>query len=181
MNHLSRRSLLTRATAVGTTAVFSSSGSLHALAKPKATTPSALNDSTYYRTATVDGIEVFYREAGHKDAPVLLLLHGFPTSSRMYRNLIPILAESYHVIAPDYPAFGHSAVPSRETFVYTHAHLAEVVDGLLTVLRVSHFGMYCMDFGGPIGYRLMLKYPDRFMGAVLQNTPVFGEASANPT
>src|ERR1700739_2877967 len=113
---------------------------------------------TFYRTVEVDGLNIFYREAGPKDAPVVLLLHGFPTSSRMYRNLIPLLAERYRVIAPDYPAFGHSAVPPRSAFAYTHAHFSEIVDALLNTLLVSRFSMYLMDFGGPIGYRLMLKY-----------------------
>ena len=130
---------------------------------------------TYYRTASIEGVEIFYREAGPADAPVVVLLHGFPTSSRMYRDLIPILAGRYHVIAPDYPAFGHSAVPSRDEFAYTHQHLAEMMDGLLTELGVERFALYMMDFGGPIGYRLMLKYPDRFIGAIVQNAPTFGE------
>ena len=98
----------------------------------------------------------------------------------MYRNLIPVLAAKYRVIAPDYPGFGHSGVPSRAHFRYTHENLSRVVDGLLTQLGVQRFSMYVMDFGGPIGYRLMLKYPNRFMSVVAQNTPVFGEAGHNP-
>ena len=130
---------------------------------------------TYYRNASVEGIDIFYREAGPADKPVVVLLHGFPSSSRMYRDLIPILADRYHVIAPDYPAFGHSAVPSRENFTYTHERLSEMMDGLLTKLGVKRFALYMMDFGGPIGYRLMMKYPDRFIGAIVQNAPTFGE------
>jgi len=130
---------------------------------------------TRYRTIDVGGLEIFYREAGPRAAPVVLLLHGFPTSSRMFRNLIPMLADKYRIIAPDYPAFGHSAVPSRSDFDYTHAHLSEVVEALLEKLAVTRFAMYVMDFGGPIGYRLMLKYPDRVTGVVIQNTPAFGE------
>src|SRR5580693_10319053 len=119
-------------------------------------------------------------EAGPAAAPVVLLLHGFPTSSRMFRNLIPMLADKYRVIAPDYPAFGHSAVPSRSDFHYTHAHLSEVVEALIDKLGVTRFAMYVMDFGGPIGYRLMLKYPDRVTGVVIQNTPTFGEPTDGP-
>ena len=115
---------------------------------------------TRYRTIDVNGLEIFYREAGPAAAPAVLLLHGFPTSSRMFRSLIPMLADKYRVIAPDYPAFGHSAVPSRSDFHYTHAHLSEVVEALIGKLRVTCFAMYMMDFGGPIGYRLMLKYPE---------------------
>jgi pimeloyl-ACP methyl ester carboxylesterase len=98
----------------------------------------------------------------------------------MFRNLIPMLADKYRVIAPDYPAFGQSAVPSRSDFQYTHAHFSEVVEALLEKLRVTRFAMYVMDFGGPIGYRLMLKYPDRFTGIVIQNTPTFGEPTDGP-
>ena len=135
---------------------------------------------THYRTIDVDGLEIFYREAGPEAAPVVLLLHGFPTSSRMFRNLIPMLADKYRVIAPDYPAFGHSAVPSRSDFNYTHAHLSEVIEALIEKLRVTRFAMYVMDFGGPIGYRLILKHPDRVRGVVVQNTPAFGEPIEGP-
>jgi pimeloyl-ACP methyl ester carboxylesterase len=133
-----------------------------------------------YRTVDVGGLEIFYREAGAATAPVVLLLHGFPTSSRMFRNLIPMLADKYRVIAPDYPAFGHSAVPSRSEFNYTHAHLSEVIEALIARLGISSFAMYVMDFGGPIGYRLMLKYPDRVTGIVIQNSPAFGEPTNGP-
>jgi pimeloyl-ACP methyl ester carboxylesterase len=98
----------------------------------------------------------------------------------MFRNVIPMLADKYRVIAPDYPAFGHSAVPSRADFSYTHAHLSEVVEALIDQLGVTRFGMYVMDFGGPIGYRLMLKYPDRVTGVIIQNTPTFGEPTDGP-
>ncbi len=134
-----------------------------------------LDTQAHYRTIDVDGLDIFYRDAGPREAPVVLLLHGFPTSSRMFRNLIPMLADTYRVIAPDYPGFGHSATPSRAAFAYTHAHISEVMDALLDKLEIKRFAMYLMDFGGPIGYRLMLKYPDRVTGVVVQNTPVFGE------
>src|SRR5215510_12496795 len=101
-------------------------------------------------TIDVDGLTIFYREAGPVAARVVLLLHGFPTSSRMFRNLIPMLADKYRVIAPDYPAFGHSAVPSRTEFQYTHAHLSQVMEALLERLEIKRFAMYVMDFGGPI-------------------------------
>ena len=140
----------------------------------------AVRNDTRYRTADIDGLEIFYREAGPASAPVVLLLHGFPTSSRMFRHLIPMLADKYRVIAPDYPAFGHSGVPSRTDFHYTHARLSEVVETLIDKLGVTRFAMYLMDFGGPIGYRLMLKYPDRVTGVVVQNTPAFGEPIDGP-
>jgi pimeloyl-ACP methyl ester carboxylesterase len=135
---------------------------------------------TRYRTVDVGGLEIFYREAGPAGAPVVLLLHGFPTSSRMFRHLIPMLSDRYRVIAPDYPAFGHSAVPLRTDFIYTHAHLSEVVEMLIERLGVTRFAMYVMDFGGPIGYRLILKYPRRVAGVVVQNAPAFGEPGDGP-
>src|SRR5204862_4997563 len=113
------------------------------------------------RTAKVDGVDVFYREAGPKNAPVVLLLHGFPTSSHMFRNLIPALADRYHVIAPDYPGFGESAAPDHSQFKYSFGHYADLVDGLLEQLSVNRFALYLMDYGAPVGYRLALKHPER--------------------
>src|SRR5215470_1286474 len=101
----------------------------------------------HYRTAAVGGVNVFYREAGPDSGPVVLLLHGFPSSSRMFRDLIPRLSDAYHIIAPDYPAFGHSAVPDRSAFGYTLDHLADVVDGLLEQLGIGKFAIYVMDIG----------------------------------
>src|SRR5260370_17232497 len=110
-------------------------------------------------TAAVGGVSVFYREAGPDRGPVVLLLHGCPSSSRMFRDLIPRLSDAYHVIAPDYPAFGHSAVPGRPAFGYTFDHLADVVDGLLEQLGIGTFAIYVMDFGPPAGCRLTLPPP----------------------
>ena len=115
----------------------------------------------HHRTATVSGQEVFYREAGDADAPAVVLLHGFPTSSHMFRNLIPVLGDCYHVIAPDYPGFGDSAVPDHTQFAYTFGHYADVVDGLMGKLGAKSYAMYVMDYGAPVGYRLALKHPDR--------------------
>jgi pimeloyl-ACP methyl ester carboxylesterase len=135
-------------------------------------TPSA----THYRSTVVDGVDMFYREAGPEDAPVLLLLHGFPTSSRMYRDLIPRLSDTYRVIAPDYPAFGQSGVPDRASFSYTFDGLANIVDHLLDQLRVDRFTPYMMDFGAPVGFRLALRHPERVPAVVLQNAPLYPEA-----
>jgi pimeloyl-ACP methyl ester carboxylesterase len=131
--------------------------------------------ATHYRTATVDGVGVFYREAGPSDAPVVVLLHGFPSSSRMFRDLIPQLSDAYHVIAPDYPGFGHSAVPSRADFAYTFDHLAEITGQLLDQLGVRQFALYVMDFGAPIGFRLVLRHPERLTALVAQNAPLYPE------
>lgn len=113
-----------------------------------------------YNTVKVGGVEVFYREAGPRDAPVLLLLHGFPTSSHMFRNLIPQLADKYHVIAPDYPGFGQSGMPDRSKFTYTFDNYAQVVDKLIRQLGVSRYALYVMDYGAPVGFRLASKNPE---------------------
>jgi pimeloyl-ACP methyl ester carboxylesterase len=128
-------------------------------------------DSTvaHFRSASVDGIEIFYREAGPADAPVIVLLHGFPTSSHMFRNLIPQLAVRYHVIAPDYPAFGQSSVPDRQTFNYGFARYAELMDGLLGQLGTRRYALYVQDYGAPVGYRLALRHPERVSALVVQN------------
>ena len=131
---------------------------------------------THYRMASIDGIDVFYREAGQKGAPDLLLLHGFPSSSRMFRNLIPQLADAFHVIAPDYPGFGHSGVPDRATFAYTFDHLADIIEKLLDHLSVHRFVPYVMDFGAPVGFRLALRQPARLAALVAQNAPLYPEA-----
>ena len=115
--------------------------------------PAALADShvTRHRTTKVEGIDIFYREAGAPDAPAVLLLHGFPTSSHMFRNLIPALAHRYRVIAPDYPAFGQSGTPDRREFTYSFARFAELVDGLLNQLGVERYALYVQDYGGRSG------------------------------
>ncbi len=131
--------------------------------------------ATHYRTATIDGLNIFYREAGPKDAPVVLLLHGFPSSSHMFRNLIPQLADAYHVIVPDYPAFGHSDAPDPSRFTYSFHHVAEVIDDLLDALGVRRFAPYMMDIGAAIGFRLAVKHPDAVWAIVAQNGPLYGE------
>jgi pimeloyl-ACP methyl ester carboxylesterase len=130
---------------------------------------------THHRTSSVDGIKIFYREAGPKDAPVVLLLHGFPTSSHMFRNLIPELADRYHVIAPDYPGYGQSDMPDRSTFAYTFDRYGELVDGLLDQLGVKRFAMYVMDYGAPVGWRLALKHPERISALIVQNGNAYNE------
>lgn len=130
---------------------------------------------THYRTATVDGVDIFYREAGPESAPVVLLLHGFPTSSHMFRNLIPLLADRYHVIAPDYPGFGQSAAPDHTQFTYSFGHYADLVDGLLQQLKVQRYAMYVMDYGAPVGYRLALKHPERASALIVQNGNAYSE------
>ncbi|HEY0685473.1 MAG TPA: alpha/beta hydrolase [Steroidobacter sp.] len=128
-----------------------------------------------YHTQQIDGVELFYREAGPSNAPTVVLLHGFPTSSNMYRNLIPALATKYRVIAPDYPGFGHSAVPPRNQFEYSFAHYADLMDKLLTELRADRYALYVMDYGAPVGFRLALKHPERVTALVVQNGNAYAE------
>jgi pimeloyl-ACP methyl ester carboxylesterase len=128
-----------------------------------------------YQSEDIDGVKVFYREAGPADAPVVLLLHGFPTSSHMFRNLIPLLADRYRVIAPDYPGFGQSDAPDHTAFEYGFQHYADIVDTLLRRRGIDRFTMYVMDYGAPVGYRLALKDPARVTGLMVQNGNAYEE------
>ena len=129
----------------------------------------------HYRTVEIDGLSIFYREAGRTDAPTLLLLHGFPTSSHMFRNLIPVLGTRYHVIAPDYPGYGASAAPAVGDFDYSFANFANIVDELVRRMEVSSYALYLMDYGAPVGYRLFAKHPERVTGFVIQNGNAYEE------
>jgi pimeloyl-ACP methyl ester carboxylesterase len=132
-------------------------------------------NQTHYRTIDVEGVNIFYREAGDADAPVVLLLHGWPSSSRMFASLIPTLADRYHVIAPDYPSFGHSEVPDSRVFSYTFDRFSEIIDAFCEQLGLSRYAMYVHDFGGPVGYRLALKHPERVSAIIVQNAPAYGK------
>ena len=130
----------------------------------------------HYRTQHIDNdVDVFYREVGPKHAPVILLLHGFPTSSNMFRNLIPYLAPFFHVIAPDYPGYGQSSMPDRKTFAYTFENMTKIVEKFLEKLGVKKFSMYVMDYGAPIGYRLALRHPDQVEAIIIQNGNAYEE------
>jgi pimeloyl-ACP methyl ester carboxylesterase len=131
--------------------------------------------SISYRTAQVNSFKVFYREAGDPEAPTLLLLHGFPTSSHMFRNLIPELAGVYHIIAPDLPGFGFSDLPDHKSFAYTFDHLAEVIGQFTEGLGLSEFAIYVFDYGAPVGFRLMLRYPDKITAIISQNGNAYEE------
>jgi pimeloyl-ACP methyl ester carboxylesterase len=130
---------------------------------------------TKYLTADVDGFEVFYRESGPDDAPPLLLLHGFPSASHMFRDLIPVLSDRYHVIAPDLPGFGQSAMPSRTTFTYSFEHIADVIDRFTEIVGLSRFAIYIFDYGAPTGFRIALKHPDRITAIISQNGNAYEE------
>jgi pimeloyl-ACP methyl ester carboxylesterase len=134
-----------------------------------------LAPSVAHRTVTVDGLTIFYREAGPRDAPTVLLLHGFPSSSHMYRDLIPLLADRYHVVAPDYPGFGQSSMPGRDDFQYTFARLAEVTDRFTQAIGLERYTLYVMDYGAPVGFRLALAHPERVQALVVQNGNAYEE------
>jgi pimeloyl-ACP methyl ester carboxylesterase len=132
-----------------------------------------------HRTVKVDGLDIFYREAGPADASAILLLHGFPTSSQMFRNLIPALADSYRVVAPDYPGYGHSSMPSRDEFAYTFDHLAHVIDGFTEEVGLTKYALYVQDYGAPVGYRLASRQPERVTAIVVQNGNAYDEGLDN--
>jgi pimeloyl-ACP methyl ester carboxylesterase len=131
--------------------------------------------AVHHRTTTVDGLEVFYRQAGAPGAPVVVLLHGFPTSSHMFRHLIPALADRYHLIAPDHIGFGQSAMPPPQDFPYTFEALTGITSGLLQHLGVDRFALYVQDYGAPIGWRLALQTPDRVTAIITQNGNAYEE------
>jgi len=143
--------------------------------KPAAAATAQVVPVIQYKTVSIEGTKVFYREAGPADGPVVLLLHGFPTSSHMFRNLIPLLATKYRVIAPDYPGFGQSDAPDHTKFAYTFGHLADIVDAFTTQLGLKSYAMYVMDYGAPIGYRLALKHPERVRALIIQNGNAYTE------
>src|ERR1700733_14999054 len=128
-----------------------------------------------YRRGPVDGIEIFYRGGGSPDAPVLLLLHGFPTASHMFRDLIPQLADRFHVVAPDLPGFGQSDMPERSRFSYTFDNIAKVIDRFTEIISLRHFALYVFDYGAPTGFRLAMWHPERITAIISQNGNAYVE------
>jgi pimeloyl-ACP methyl ester carboxylesterase len=128
-----------------------------------------------YRTVKVDGLSIFYREAGPKDAPTILLLHGLPSSSRMFQPLFARLADNYHLVAPDYPGFGHSDWPDPKVFDYTFDHIASVMDGFTQALGLSRYTLYMQDYGGPVGFRMTLAHPERVQAIIVQDAVAHNE------
>lgn len=129
----------------------------------------------HYRNADVDGLNIFYREAGTPGKPKLLLLHGYPSSGHMFRDLIPLLSDDFHIVAPDLPGFGQSAMPPREKFTYSFDHIAEVIDRFTDVLGFDRYAIYVFDYGAPTGFRLAVKHPERITGIVSQNGNAYVE------
>jgi pimeloyl-ACP methyl ester carboxylesterase len=140
------------------------SGGLHAQSKE-----SPMLQQVSYRTVKVDGLSIFYREAGPKDAPVLLLLHGLPSSSRMFQPLLTRLADNYHLVAPDYPGFGQSDWPDPKKFAYTFDHIAEVMNHFTEAIGLAHYTLYMQDYGGPVGFRMSLAHPERVQTLIVQD------------
>jgi len=136
---------------------------------------SAAYPATTYHTTNVGGVSIFHREAGSPDRPKVLLLHGFPSSSHMYRELIPVLAQDYHVIAPDYPGFGHSSAPDTEQFSYTFDHIVEIMEAWLIAIGCTRFVLGMHDYGGPIGFRLAVRHPDWVTALLIQNANAYME------
>src|ERR1700742_4938830 len=134
-----------------------------------------MEQQVFYRTVKVDGLSIFYREAGPKDAPTILLLHGLPSSSRMFQPLLTRLADSYHLVAPDYPGFGHSDWPDPKQFAYTFDHITSVMDHFTQTLGLSHYALYMQDYGGPVGFRMALAHPERVQALIVQDAVAHNE------
>jgi pimeloyl-ACP methyl ester carboxylesterase len=130
---------------------------------------------TLYRTVQIDGLSIFYREAGPKDAPTILLLHGLPSSSRMFEALFARLSDRFHLVAPDYPGFGHSDWPDPKTFAYTFDHYSEIMNHFTEALGLSHYMLYMQDYGGPVGFRMVLANPERVEALIVQDAVAHNE------
>jgi pimeloyl-ACP methyl ester carboxylesterase len=142
---------------------------LSGVATPPVEAARPMASPTIYKTVSVNGVSIFYREAGPADAPVILLLHGFPSSSRMFDTLMPLLADRYHLVAPDYPGFGNSEAPPPDKFTYTFAAVANVVGAFTEALHLDRYALYMQDYGGPVGYRLAVAHPERVTALIVQN------------
>lgn len=141
--------------------------------------PGTSTTQVLHRTVKIDGLDIFYREAGPRDASTILLLHGFPTSSHMFRNLIPALADRYHIVAPDYPGFGNSSAPSVQEFDYTFDNLTKVVEKFIEQVGLKNYSLYLMDYGAPVGFRLAVRRPERVQALIVQNGNAYDEGIDN--
>jgi pimeloyl-ACP methyl ester carboxylesterase len=146
-----------------------------ALGTNSQTKDKAMEQQVFYRTVKVDGLSIFYREAGPKDAPTILLLHGLPSSSRMFQPLLTRLADSYHLVAPDYPGYGHSDWPDPKQFEYTFDHIASVMHDFTLAVGLSRYTLYMQDYGGPVGFRMALAHPERVQALIVQDAVAHNE------
>ncbi len=164
------KSSYTRSVLAALLFIAASAGLMNAQRGPQAPAP-----VVSYNVVDIDGLDIFYREAGDRSNPTILLLHGFPTSSQMFRNLIPQLADKYHVIAPDYPGFGQSSMPSVEEFEYSFDNLADVIEKFTERIGLAKYSLYVQDYGAPVGYRLAVKHPERVQALIVQNGNAYDE------
>ena len=165
--------------AFSTPFVFAASETKAGPAVGSATASVASPAAVSYKTVKVDGVNVFYREAGPKNAPTILLLHGFPTSSQMFRNLIPLLADRYHLIAPDYPGYGQSDMPPMDKYEYSFDNQADTIDKFTQAIGLTRYAMYVQDYGAPIGYRIAAAHPERVTALIVQNGNAYVEGIDN--
>jgi pimeloyl-ACP methyl ester carboxylesterase len=156
--------------ALATLAVVFTTSATNAQTKDK-----IMEHPVFYRSVKVDGLSIFYREAGPKDAPTILLLHGLPSSSRMFQPLLTRLADNYQLVAPDYPGYGHSDWPDPKQFDYTFDHIASVMDSFTQALGLSHYTLYMQDYGGPVGFRMALAHPERANALIVQDAVAHNE------
>ncbi|HWZ58832.1 MAG TPA: alpha/beta fold hydrolase, partial [Gemmatimonadaceae bacterium] len=166
---IDRRNFLGAAAMTLATAKAGLTGAIHS------SPATVMQHPTFYRTIQIDGLSIFFREAGPRHAPTLLLLHGLPSSSRMFEPLFARLSDRYHLIAPDYPGFGHSDWPDPKTFAYTFDHYADIMNHFTEALGLSRYFLYMQDYGGPVGFRMALAYPDRIEALIVQDAVAHNE------
>jgi pimeloyl-ACP methyl ester carboxylesterase len=154
-------------------AIVTAAATLAARPLPEATPVESVSTTTTYHRVPVNGVEIFYREAGPPNAPTIVLLHGFPASSRQFDTLIPLLATRYHLIAPDYPGFGQSDAPPPSTYTYTFDHLGKTIGNLLDALNINYYTLYLNDYGAPVGFRMILAHPEQLHALIVQNGNIY--------
>lgn len=161
--------------AFGSAAIAADVIAMNHLAQPSSAIESLSLESVRYQTVNIEGLDIFYREAGNPKNPTILLLHGFPSSSHMFRNLMLVLSDSYHLVAPDYPGYGNSSMPMVTEFDYTFDNLTNVIDKFVQTIGLSKYSLYLMDYGSPVGFRLATKHPEKVQSLLIQNGNAYEE------